>query len=135
MMVRREFEGMKPLEKRIFERFLLGGYLKGEYRYNVKLYVPLPPEAEKLSEPEREFWREKIAKRIDAICETDTSIYIIEVTPRLSPRSIGEILMYEDLYKKQYLPTKLLQKIIVVEQDDPALHDLLKKNDIGLFVV
>ena len=148
---------MKKDECEVMDRFLAGEYLEGEYTYDVKLYkkkfVPLhgfgynplnmffgaakgdiQERIKKLDSMLRDE-AELFAKRIDAVVETPTEIWLLEVTPKLKKHVIGGVLFYRDLFMYQFEPTKLVRLGIVAGVDDPMAHYTLRKHDIKLWVV
>lgn len=80
-------------------------------------------------------WEGLVSKRIDLVVHATDTIWIMEITPKLSKASIGGCLTYKELYEKQFQPEKPVKCGIIVEMDDPAYHSTLKNNDISLWVV
>jgi len=74
-------------------------------------------------------------KRIDLVVHSDDSIWVMEITPKLSKMAIGGCLAYKDLYEKQFKPDLPVKMGIIVEVDDPNYHSTLEKLDIRLWVV
>jgi len=134
-MVRAEFMHLKPDEKEIMERFIVAGLLPGLYEYDVHLSVPDPVWPEGVSEEQKNVWRMRIAKRIDAVCKQPDRIWLLEVTPKLSRAAVGGLLLYKQLYKAGYHPLPPLYLGVITAIDDPAYHPLLKENNITHWVV
>lgn len=134
-MVRAEYKHLKPDEKEIARRFVEGGYLTGEYQYDVILESPdivFPPTWTK---KDFEHWGALRAKRIDLVVNSTKEIWIIEITPKLSKTAIGGVLTYKQMYDKQFKFEKPSRCGIVVEVDDLAYHPTLEQFRITLWVV
>lgn len=134
-MVRAEFAHMQNLEAAIMQRFRDANLLPGNYDYDIHLDVPEPEWPPRLTELERRQWKQLIAKRIDAVCVRPDVIWILEVTPRESTRALGAMLVYKDLYLRQFKPTKPVSLGLVVEMADPALAMVRAAQGIRLWVV
>ena len=135
ILVRAEFAHLKPDEREIMRRFVDKKLLEGKYEYDVHLTVPDPVWPEKTTEEEKQIWRSRIAKRIDAVCTTPSGVWIIEVTPKVSKAAVGGLFLYRQMYRAQYHPVLPVHLVCVVAIDDTAYHNLLTENKITLFVV
>jgi len=134
-MVAPEFKHLKPDEKEICKRFVEGGYLSGSYEYDVKLDTPDVVFPAHWTKKDFEHWSGLRAKRIDVVVHAEAAEWILEVTPKLSKAAIGGVETYRDLYIKQFKPKYPVHLGIVVEVDDRAYHDTLRKYGIKLWVV
>jgi len=101
----------------------------------VHLDVPLPEIPAYWTKQDLKRWEGLIAKRIDLVVHAQETIWIIEVTPKVSKAAIGGCITYRDLYIKQFNPEKEVKLGIIVEMDDPAYHSTLENNKIALWVV
>jgi len=135
MVLPRKFPHMRPAEAELMRKFHLKDILRGTWSYDVKLYPELPLRAKEWSESEKRMWLELHALRIDAVCETIDTIWLIEVKEKLSPIAVGELEIYEPLYLEQYSPTKPVKKMIVTGVDNPLIRPLLKAKGITLHLV
>lgn len=109
--------------------------IQGEREYDVTLDVPLPVLPAYWTKRDIEAYGEKRKKRIDLVVHAADAVWIMEITPKVSKAAIGGVLSYKDMYIKEYKPTLPVKLGIIVEVDDEAYHDTLKKNDITLWVV
>jgi len=109
--------------------------IQGIREYDVTLDVPLPVLPAYWTKLDIQRYGEKRKKRIDMVVHADDAVWIMEITPKVSKAAVGGCLSYKDMYIKQYHPTKPVKLGIIVEVDDEAYHDTLKKNDIKLWVV
>jgi len=123
-----KFPHYKPEEIEVMRRFLALNRLEGIYTFWVVLDTPQSVELRRkhASEPTIWMWQ----KQIDAICETEKEIWIIEVKERVRPSAVGQLLVYQDLYVKQYNPVKNVKKLLIARLDDPSIHDTLKRYKI-----
>jgi len=126
---------MKADEKIIAERFYNLGLLPGDYEYDVALESPGVVFPAHWTKADFEHWSALRAKRIDIVVKTETAVWILEVTPKLSKAAIGGVVTYRDMYMKQFNPRAPTNVGIVVEVDDLAYHATLQKYGIKLWVV
>jgi len=119
------FPHYKPEEVEVAKTFLALGRLKGNWSF----WIPLDtPQSQRLIEMEAHpnaiwLWQ----KQADAICETDKEIWIVEFKEKLRPSGIGQLLVYEDLYKYTYKPTKPIKLLMVARLDDPSIHPTMSR--------
>ena len=135
MMVREEYKHLKPDEKEIAKRFVAGGFLPGDYEYDVQLESPDVVFPAHWTKKDLEHWSALRAKRIDIVVKQKDAVWILEVTPKVSKAAIGGCVTYREMYYKQYKPSVPVHLGIVVEVDDRAYHDTLNKFGIRLWVV
>lgn len=109
--------------------------IQGRREWDVHLDVPEVKIPAYWTKKDLENFQYNRAKRIDLVVHASDAIWIMEITPKVSKAAIGGCLAYADLYDKQFKPTKTVNCGIIVEVDDPAYHDTLKKLDISLWVV
>lgn len=74
-------------------------------------------------------------KRIDAIEEDYNKIKIFEFTTKISTRTIGNLLMYRSLLKKERPGNKEITLWLVGNEGDEDLEDLIKELNINLRIV
>jgi len=101
----------------------------------VHLEVPLPELPAFWTKRDIERYSFSRHKRIDLVVHADDAIWIMEITPLLTKAAVGGCEVYRDLYVKQFQPEKEVKCGIIVEVDDQAYHETLKKLDIALWVV
>lgn len=130
-----EYKHLKPDEKEIAKRFVEGGYLPGVYEYDVNLETPDVVFPAHWTKKDLEHWSALRAKRIDIVVHAPAAEWIIEVTPKLSKTAIGGCITYRELYMKQFTPKYPVHIGIVVEVDDLAYHDTIRRYGITLWVV
>jgi len=134
-MVKAEYKHLKPDEKAIAERFVKAGLLPGSYEYDVALESPDVRFPAHWTKADFEHWSGLRAKRIDVVVTQTDTIWVLEVTPKLSKTSVGGCLTYKEMYIKQFSPVQKVRMGIVVEVDDLAYHGVLQQHDIALWVV
>ena len=134
-MVKQEYKHLKADEKAIAKRFVDGGWLPGSYEYDVALESPDVVFPAHWTKQDFEHWSGLRAKRIDIVVHAPAAEWILEVTPKLSKAAIGGCVTYRELYMKQFNPKYPVHLGIVVEVDDLAYHDTLKRYGITLWVV
>lgn len=73
--------------------------------------------------------------RIDATCESEDGLYLIEFKERLRYSGVGQLLGYKPQYIQQYSPEIPVKLGYVAHIDKPELHDLLKEHKIRLWLI
>lgn len=74
-------------------------------------------------------------RRIDVVAVTDNAMYIIEVKPRASTSSLGQVKNYAKLFVRDYEPQLIVVPLIVTDQLLPDMEVLAKDEKINLIVV
>lgn len=131
----KEYAHLKAEEKEIARRWTDLVPIQGRREWDVHLEVPLPELPAWWTKRDIERYSFSRHKRIDLVVHGFEYIWIMEITPLLSKPAIGGCQVYQDLYIKQFKPEKPVKLGIIVEVDDPAYHDTLKKLNIELWVV
>ena len=129
------FPHFKPHEVEIMRAFLDRDILRGEYRFDVRLF---PEVIEPAPEAEVEMyfaWHMLKAKRVDAVCETPDAIWLLEVKDVLRPSAIGELLTYRTLYDRQFRPLKPLRMGVVCGEDDELVRPTCEEQGIRVWVL
>ena len=127
--------GMLDPDIPVWHRFLeqYNSLLQHVY-YNVFLGGPwLTPEQEK--DPMQRMWRATTSKRIDALAETSTEVWIIEVAAYPGQRSLGQLLSYQTLWledPKIFKPEKL---VLVCERADEDIAVSYAKFGVLVYIV
>jgi hypothetical protein len=129
------FPTLRKSEVEILKRFFLLDAIQGEWFINV--VFPTPGGASRSGEPEsmQKAWKYLTAKRIEAVCENATTVYLVEVKERVVPSALGELLMYKRLWLAQKGATKNIQMICVAAEDDKAVSDTLKLHGVVVYIV
>lgn len=122
-------------ETKVWERYLekYGGE-GGEYEYDVHL-GPGVLLAEKTTEKFKVMWKRLTQKRIDVVFRSELGVTLFEVKDRLEPASIGQLLMYRDLWEKEFPTIPVLDLIIVCGMGDPVVEESAIKQGIDVEVV
>jgi len=130
-----KYPHLLPREVEIWERFLaLYGREFTGFVYDVRVGegITIRPE-----------WGDEIArmaklltqKRIDVVGYKPGEIWIIEVKPHGGLSALGQLTVYEELYRIKYNPTQTIRKALVCETVDPDLRGLLPKYGVTLYIV
>ena len=125
----------KPEEYQIMAEFLRRRILEGKWSFSVKLKPPERPLRPFETPFEYKIWQTLHSKRIDAICETPSYIWIIEVKDLVRSSAIGQLLVYRELYQEQYHPVKPIRLAIVAGEDDPQVRKVAMKLGIKVWVM
>ncbi len=131
----KEYHHLKQNEKTIAERWVKLVPIQGQREWDVHLDVPLPELPAWWSNRDVKLFTALRSKRIDLVVHASDAEWIIEITPMLSKAPLGGVILYEDLYMKQYKPTLPIKLGIIVEVDDLAEHPVLEKLGIKWWVV
>lgn len=91
------------------------------------------PENDK--DPMEHMWRALTSKRADAIAETETDVWLIEVASSPGMRSLGQLLTYHALWiadPKIKKPTRL---VLVANELDPDIEPIYAPHNIFVHLV
>lgn len=126
---------MSEQEKEILRRWVERGEIQGEHVYDVHLDGPDPEWPAHYTAKEREEWRWLTAKRVDLVIRARDRHWLVEVTPRLSTRALGALLLYSELYGPHVAYAGPVSLACVVEVTDAALLPLFEQRGIRVWVV
>lgn len=90
--------------------------------YDVALGGPYLSEKER-EDPLKRGWAALLAKRIDALGETENEVWIIEVATELGQRALGQVNAYRALWLRDPKIMKLERLVLVGSTIDPDLLD------------
>lgn len=93
----------------------------------------LSPEEEK--DPMKRMWRALICKRADAIAETRTETWLIEVSACPGMRALGQLLTYKTLWDEDPKIEKPVVMVLVADQVDADVMVSYKPYNIILHLV
>ena len=125
----------KPVELETARRFIEKCMLAGTYYFDVYLASDISSKIAPNLEPNLLPSAVPYMYRIDALCHRMDAIHIIEFKERLRPSAIGELLVYETMFKEQYKPAKKIELDVVAHYDAPSLNSTLERLDIRKWVV
>jgi len=126
---------MKDYEILMVEAFRKMGVVVGEWKFRVLLETPESLEIkEKYPELPIEH-RMPWMLKIDAVVEGPDFVAVIEFEKWLHTRTLGKILTYSELYKRQYKPEKPIRKVVVAARDSKAIRNLLFLHGIEYYLV
>lgn len=135
MELRPKFPHFKEHETRILREFLAKKELEGRYEFDVRLFPEIKPLEEGADPGAYYAWLMLRAKRIDALCETADTIWILEVKDVLRPSAVGQVLLYADVYDRQFHPLKPLRLGIVAGEDDPVVRPTCDRLGIKVWIM
>lgn len=120
-----------PVWWRWLEKY--GHFLQALY-YDAFLGGPfLTPDQWK--DPMQRMWAANTAKRADAIAETETEVWIIEVTAYPGMRAIGQMFTYQTLWLEDPLIEKIERLVLVCERLDTDIGASAAKMGIQCYVM
>ena len=102
--------------------------------YDVSVGGPFLTEAEKLDKM-KVMWRKLNVKRIDALIETETEVWIIEVSADPGLRSLGQLMTYQVLWIRDPVIRKPEKLILVCDTIDKDLLDAAATHSIQVYPV
>ncbi|KKN05288.1 hypothetical protein LCGC14_1088790 [marine sediment metagenome] len=71
-------------------------------------------------------------KRIDAVGRTANEIWIIEVKPYATMYAIGQVIVYEVLFRREFEMNMPSRKVIVAASSDPDILEAAAKYEVKL---
>ena len=126
------YEHLKPDEKVIAKASIAKGIFKlPNMKFDVHIGKGFESNFE-ATEKEREMFKRLTQKRIDAIEENNNIIKIIEFTPRISARTIGNLIAYKSILKKEIDTRKTIELWLITSDVDKELLELVKELKINL---
>lgn len=126
---------MKPRDIEIWERFIS----KYPDAYESCIYDlgigDVPPFMAQTSSPQGQAMRELYRLKVDVLGFKDDSIDLIEIKPEAGASTIGQLLGYVAIYKRDSKPTKLVRPIIITNTLRTNMEFLTQEQGVTLFVV
>lgn len=101
--------------------------------YDVRVGEPAIP-YEDISEVMRRDWWDLLRWQIDAVCEDETSIYVIEVKPHAGAGAIGQALAYAALLKEKWKPKKPVIPAICTDTISEITEKVAKKHGVEIWI-
>lgn len=134
-MPKPKYPHMRIWEETIMDAFHAKNILKAEWTYDVPLKIRTAEYPTLMSENEKALWNRLTSKRIDAVAETPTEIYVIEIKNRLRPSAVGQALTYKTLYLEQFKPEKPVIAAIIARVDDLDMQHVCDVYNIKTWVI
>lgn len=132
---RYKYPHMKPNDVAIWERFIE----KYPTAYDTVQYDvaigDIPAFMEQTSSPEGQAMRELYRLKIDVLGYRGDSIDLIEVKHEAGAASIGQLLGYVTLYKRDFEPVQFIQPVLLTNVLKPNMEFLTKQQGVLLIVV
>ena len=129
----RRFPHAKPIETEILKKWLEQAPLGTEYEFDVRLYPEIRP-LRPTDDPEMYYaWMMLRAKRIDVVAHTRDAIWLLEVKDRLRPSAIGQLLVYRNLYERQFRPLLPIRLGVICGDTDPMVEPACADLGIKIF--
>lgn len=126
---------MKPRDVAIWERFLdkyPEAYDKVQYDFAIG---DVPSFIANASSVEGQKMGELYKLKIDVVGYKGDTIHLIEVKPRATASTIGQVQGYIELYKRDEQPTLKLMPVIVTDELMPNMEYLGVVNGVKVIVV
>jgi len=108
-----------------------GRAMPARIAYDVKVGTPIPTDAA-ASAAEKAIAEGTGCKRIDAVCDWQTEVWVVEVKPYGNHAALGQALMYRELFRTRYEVGVPIIGVICCSEADPDLESLA--NSLGLRV-
>jgi len=93
----------------------------------------LTPEEE--ADPFKKMWRYNTSKRADAIAETETEVWVIEVADYPGLRAVGQLNVYQTLWIEDPKIIKPEKMVLVSERVDVDLLAACGRFGIQVYIV
>ena len=133
--MRTKYPHMSPVEDVALDKFIHANIIKGKWDFDVHLIVPGTAVPAGAPENYKRMWLMLKAKRIDALCISDTAVNIVEVKPRITVAGIGQLLLYRELYKELHHPDKPIELWLVGYYEDGVVRETAERNGIHVWTV
>jgi len=126
-----KFRHFSPEEKEIMKAFMEAHPALFNYRFDVRVGGKKAELADIKEEWVKLMWKSLLAKRIDAVAEDRSYLYIIEVKQWMLLSGVGQLLGYKELYKQTYPVIKPIKLVYAVRYPDPDVIDVCKAYGIN----
>lgn len=126
---------MKPRDIEIWERFIAvfpEKYIECQYDVSVG---DIPQFMKERSSREGQAMQELYRLKIDVVAYHQNGIDIIELKPSAGASTIGQVVGYVELYKKEYKPSVAIQPVIVTDELKPNMEFLSQQQGVIIHVV
>jgi len=126
------FRHFRPMELFLAREFIRKAIIEGMYYFDILLFTEQA--LEWIRKKPEAIWKIAVpyAHRIDSACWTDEAVYLIEYKVRLKYSAVGQLSVYRDWFKRQYMPDRPVKLVVVFAHDRPELHETCKRLDIQL---
>lgn len=126
---------MKPNDVAIWERFIE----KYPDAYDTVQYDvaigDIPAFMEQTSSPQGQAMRELYRLKIDVLGYKGSALDLIEVKHEAGASSIGQLLGYVELYKRDFEPSGVVQPVLITNIMKPNMDYLTTQQGVRLVVV
>jgi hypothetical protein len=132
---RYNYPHMKPRDIEIWERFIAkypDAYDTCQYDFSVG---DVPPFMEQRSSREGQAMKELYKSKIDVLGYKGATIDLIEVKPDAGASSIGQLLGYVSLYKRDMNPSNPVRPVIITDTLRTNMDFLTKEQGVTLIIV
>jgi hypothetical protein len=129
------FPHFKPAERAILERYFSKGAPLGDWTIDYRLPVLEKDVPATLLGSDRDMWIALHQKRIDALVEQPSRVFIIEVKERVTSTAVGQLLVYAHIYREQTGDVRPLELVLVAGEDDPIAHAAIEAQGVTVIVV
>jgi len=130
-----KYPHFKPIETQIAKKFLRKYRIPGNYIFDFRLPVELPPRVELYPPEVRRALRALKARRLDIVIETKELDYLVEIKVRANAYGIGQLLAYREIYTTKVKPGKPTQLLLVCEESDKDIEEVAKRFGITIVKV
>lgn len=133
--IRTRYLHMRSDEARIWTKFLE----KTDLEFTRLIYdlhlgagtLPLPTDPDYM----RRLLSAVTKKRVDAVGETQTDIWIFEVKPRISMSALGQLANYFELYQEEHNPEKPVKLAAIGEREAPDIRSSFELYGVDIILV
>jgi len=130
-----KYPHFKRIETEIAKRFIRKFRIPGNYIFDFRLPVELPPRIEQYPPNVRRALRALKARRIDIVIETPELDYLVEIKTRANAYGVGQLLAYNEIYTTKVKPGRRTQLLLVCEVADIYMKKACKALGITLIEV
>lgn len=126
---------MKPEDVALWERFIAAQPDAFDtVDYDVKVGVGRMPMFRQADNIEKG-WKDLTQKKIDVVAYKGNDVTIIEVKPNARANALGQIWMYDELYKADFKPEGKVLNMIITNDLDPDTLRVAATGDVTIIKV
>lgn len=103
-------------EQDVINVFTNADVLEGEYKHEVEVGTKLLEDLQKAGKigwKTANMMKNMVSRSIDLVCFRDETVWVIEAKQEINTKAIGQVLLYEQLFKEDHPETEKIKKVII----------------------
>jgi len=126
---------MKPDEVEILKRYLSSVAPPGTWTIDYRWPMTDREVPQDLVGGARDMFVATHQKRSEAVCVSGSTVWIVEVKPRVNSSALGQLLNYRDLARRVFASNYNIRMVCVAGADDSLVSPSLRAQGIEVVIV